>query len=101
MQDYIEKNGGATIKNNSIIEYKRGYQIAVNSSEKMFNTFKDLQDYIKEQSLTCVGVWIYNNQYCMDTNTMHINNKAQAIALAKEHKQKAIWDWYNKKEIFV
>jgi ribose 5-phosphate isomerase len=99
MEKYIKKYGGATVKNGKIINYKSGYQVAIDSQEKIFKSFKKALEFIK--SLKSCGVWINKNLIYIDTNTKRVSSKKNAIEIAKKNNQLAIWDWKNKKEIKI
>jgi len=97
----VVKNGGATVKNNKIMNYKSGYQVAINSQEKQFTTIRKAFNYIKKNGLKNVGIWIDKGICYLDTNTKRINTKKEALQLATENEQLAIWDWKNSKSVYA
>jgi uncharacterized protein YecA (UPF0149 family) len=93
LYEQIASNGGATVKKGKMVSYKRGYQVAVNSVEKKFEALNEAMDYFKNQKLDSIGLWLDGGVWYMDTNTKRFTTKREALKIAKENKQLAIWDW--------
>lgn len=94
-------NKGATIKNAHIVNYKTGYQAAINSQEKTFDNLASLLYHASKQQLKSFGVWLDNGKWYIDTNSIRISTKKEALYLAKENSQIAIWDWKKNKTVYV
>jgi hypothetical protein len=97
----IMNNKGATIKDNRIVNYKSGYQIAVDSEEKIFYNLATLLYHAKKNGLKNLGIWCYGGLWYVDTNSIRVSRKSEALQLAKEHNQIAIWDWKKQKSIYA
>jgi hypothetical protein len=93
LYEKIVSNGGATVKNGKIVSYKKGYQVAVNSVEKKFKALYEALDYAADNKLDSIGLWLDGGVWYMDTNTKRFTSRAEALKVAKENKQLAVWDW--------
>jgi ribose 5-phosphate isomerase len=101
MYDALLKNGGGTLKDGKLIEYKTGYQVAISSQEKTFSKLGQLVYFIQKNKLRSVGVWRDGALWFLDTNTKRINTKKEAIELAKKYHQIAIWNWKKSQTVYV
>ena len=97
----IKESHGATIKNNKIMSYKTGYQVAVNSKEKTFKRLGNALRHIQKNTLKNVGLWCDNGVWYLDTNSIRVSTKKEALELGKENHQIAIWDWKKSQTVYV
>jgi hypothetical protein len=98
--DYLLKNSGVTVQNNEIVEYEKGHQVSLKGSEKVFSFFQfdELRKkLLKEKDY---GLWIFDNKIYFD-KSIHIDNYVQAVKIAQENNQKAIYAWDVKESIFI
>ena len=101
LHEQIALNGGATIKRGKIVSYKKGFQVAVNSTEQKFQALSEAIDYLKAQKLESVGLWLDKGIWYMDTNTKRFTSKRKALKVAQQSQQLAIWDWKNGASIYL
>jgi len=100
--NYLQDNKGGTIKNGKIVEYKEGYQVATQDSEEIeFNTIGRLLLYVDICELDNFGAWYDRGSWWLDLSSLHIQSKRKALQVARKENQKAIYDWKNKKAIFL
>jgi hypothetical protein len=97
----IASNGGATIKRGKIVSYKKGFQVAVNSTEQKFEALSEAIEYLKALKLDSVGLWLDKGIWYMDTNTKRFTSKRKALKVAQQSQQLAIWDWKNGVSIYL
>jgi len=97
----IKESNGATIKNGKIVNYKTGYQVAINSKEKTFKRLGNALRHIEKNELKSVGLWCDSGVWYLDTNTVRITTKKEALQKAQENKQIGIWDWSKFQTIYV
>ncbi len=95
----ILQNQGATVKKRKIVNYQTGYQVAVKSQEIIVESVFEAMRILR--NLTSCGVWIEKGKIYIDSNTKRIKTKKEAIKIAKENNQIAIWDWKNRTAITV
>jgi len=95
----ILQNQGATVKKRKIVNYKTGYQVAIESQEIIVESIFQAMRIIR--NLTSCGVWIEKEKIYIDSNTKRVKTKKEALKIAKENNQIAIWDWKNRRAITV
>ena len=98
--DYLLKNNSITVQNNKIVEYEKDYQVSLKGSEKVFSFFQ--VDELRKKLLKekDYGLWIFDSKIYFD-KSIHIDNYAQAVKIAQENNQKAIYAWDVKESIFI
>jgi hypothetical protein len=101
LHDVILSHGGATIKDGALMQYKDGYQVAVNSKEVKFAALHEALNFVETNGLTSIGLWLDGGIWYMDTNSIKIDSKKKAIKAAVDNKQLAVWDWASGKPIYV
>jgi hypothetical protein len=101
MTKIIQIEKGATIKNDKMKKYKSGWQVCVNSKELVFLTVFKALGYAKKKGLKSYGLWFDNKKWYLDTNSIRVNTKKQAIELAKQNNQVAVWNWAKQKSVYV
>jgi phosphopantetheinyl transferase (holo-ACP synthase) len=101
MTKIIEVLGGATIKKGAIKNYKSGFQVCVNSKEKTFKSLIFALKFAQKEALKSFGLWKDNGLWYLDTNSIRVATKKEALKLAKEHNQVAVWNWRLKKSVYV
>lgn len=99
VKKYILENGGITLNNNGeICDLKNGYIVSTPSyefiTEKINTTISQLNEYlkiIKGCNDLYVGAWYNNGLYYVDIN-IYCKNKKDAVRIAKNNLQLAIFD---------
>ena len=99
MKELIKQNGGATIKKGAIVNYKSGYQVCVDSKEKRYKRLGNALRFNKK--LKSIGLWFSNGLWFVDTNSIRVNTKKQALELAKQNEQLAIWNWKKQETVYL
>lgn len=85
----IENNGGLTLKNGKIINYKSGWQVATEGKET-----KDMataMKMIKEYGGNC-GVWLCDGVWFID-KSHRVSTKKQALEIGRVHNQIIVFGW--------
>ena len=121
LMDYLQKNGGATIKINDVDDYfiynhEYGYQVARRGiisglyfenvvATEIILDLKTEFDKIVGFFLTTkngdIGLWVDDNKLYIDTLSQWFTVKSTALEIAKNEGQKAIWDWSKKETIYL
>ena len=102
LYNYLEENKGGTIKNGEIMEYQDGYQVATRETEELeFQSLGGLLLYLDACELDSFGAWYDAGAWWLDLSSVHIKSKKEALELAKQENQKAIYSWKTKKSIFI
>jgi hypothetical protein len=99
MKETIKQNGGATIKNGAIVNYKSGYQVCVNSKEKRYKRLGNALRFNKK--LKSIGLWLNEKIWYVDTNSVRVATKKQAVKLATENNQIGIWNWKKQTTVYL
>ena len=100
--DMIINNGGATVKDNKKVNYDNGYQVCTNkNSEMIFNNVYDCEQYIKDNGLKDYGLWFDSGKCYLDTSSVWIESKSEAIKIGKENNQRSIYDWKASKSLAI
>ena len=85
----IENNGGLTLKNGKIINYKSGWQVADNGVA--VTTAEECIKAVKEMKGNC-GVWLENGIYYVD-HSFRVNTKKEALEIGRKHNQISVLNW--------
>jgi len=98
---YMMDHDGVTLKNGDIVEYLKGYQVAISKHDEMrFSDIDDALDYMAmAYRMRYIGAWYDNGVWVVDINGQWVNNINHAIQLGIDNDQDAIWDWKNFCEI--
>lgn len=103
----IIKNGGATLnKNGEAVNFKKGYQVSkkdcytlsINNTSEVLTAINNTLNTINKNEFC--GLWIENNFIYIDIS-VKINTIEKALKLGKELDQISVFDWYNKKCIYL
>ena len=107
LKDYVLKNGGATLKNNgAFMDLAAGFMVSLADTEKKISLsslkLKDLNNYLKlaKNKNAFVGLWLDNNILYLDLS-VNIINKNEALKVAKNNSQLAIYDIANQATIYL
>lgn len=79
---------------------KGGY--AVSDNGKVYEV-EDIYPFLLRRlcnGIDYTGVWLEDNMYYID-KSLHIEDLREALQVAKEHNQLAIWDWKNNCSIYL
>lgn len=87
----LKNNEGLTLKKGKKIQYKTGWQVAIEGIE--CNDAKTAMKAIKNYEGNC-GVWFYNGIYYID-KSFRVNTKHKALAIGKENNQISVYNWKN------
>jgi hypothetical protein len=87
----IENNGGLTLKDGKIINYKSGYQVATEGETTTDIT--KVRSIMKRYNGNC-GLWLENGIWYID-KSKRISTKKKALALGRECNQISIFKWAN------
>lgn len=102
----ILKNGGGTLNNGKLINYEYGYMVGqgtiniidTNTLKGNNNIITMVKIILERQDNNLVGLWVNEGLIYID-NVKLVENKQDAIKLANDYKELAIWDNANKNEI--
>ena len=92
----IKNNGGLTLKNGKIVEYKTGYQVATEGV--ITSDITEVRALIKKFDGNC-GLWLENGVWYIDC-CHRVATKRDALALGRECKQISIFKWADKSLIY-
>lgn len=94
----IERNGLTIDENGEIAKLSKGYMVSLYGYEKVISDIKYLElaqvkRYLKlaKKLNAFVGFWIDKNKIYLDLS-INISNKKEALKIAKNNKQLAIFD---------
>ena len=85
----LKNNDGLTLKNNTPIIYKSGWQVADYGVE--CRTIEEAEAAIQSMKGSC-GVWFSEGIYYVD-HSMRINTKKEAMRIGRENNQISILKW--------
>lgn len=92
----IEDNGGLTLRNGKIVEYKSGWQVGLTGIQ--CKTAEEVSAIL--HSPMCrkgnIGIWFSNGIYYIDISK-RIQTKAEALAVGEAMKQECIFGWAPRK----
>ena len=102
ISEYIRKHDGITVYDGKITTYDTGYQV---STEEGID-FYDLNACIMSASILDAkswGVWFDSRRglYVLDLMTLHIEDESEALSVARQYKQKAVFEWSTKKDLYI
>ena len=89
----LSNNKGLTLKNGKIINYKTGWQVAIEGFET--TDIKEAMLFVKKYNGNC-GIWFSEGIYYID-KSFRVNTKKEAMKIGKEHNQQSILNWKNMK----
>lgn len=93
----IENNGGLTLRNGKIVEYKTGWQVGICGVE--VKTPEEVSIYI-HSALGCkgnIGIWYSEGVYYIDISK-RIATKQDALRVGKVMNQQSIYGWRPRKK---
>lgn len=85
----LKNNDGLTLKDNKVVTYKTGYQVADYGIER--KTLKAAVKAIIKMNGNC-GVWYSEGIYYID-HSFRVKTKKEALKIGKEHNQISILKW--------
>lgn len=106
--DFIERNKGATISpltGQPIENQAGGYCVSIQDGAIIANlSIKKINKYLKKarKKKTLLGIWFNtkNKKFYLDFSQI-IQDKKEALKVARENKQLAIFDLKNKQDIYL
>ena len=92
----IENNGGLTLRNGKIVEYKTGWQVGIQGIE--CRTPEEVSAVLHSAlgSKGNIGIWLSEGVYYIDISK-RITTKQNALALGKLMHQQSIYAWRPRK----
>lgn len=99
---YVRNNGGVTlVGKGKIVKFDSGYQVSYtdNVCDNNYNTINFLLRRLCN-GIDYTSVWLEDNMYYIN-KSLHIEDLREALQVAKEHNQLAIWDWKNNCSIYL
>ena len=92
----IENEGGLTLRNGKIVEYKTGWQVGLYGIE--CRTPEQVAKVIHSDlgRKGNIGIWLSDGIYYIDISK-RINTKAQALEIGKLMNQQSIYGWRPRK----
>lgn len=90
----IIKNEVITVADMKKVSYNEGYQVAITKEDEI--TSKNLNELlllIDALEIKDFGIWLDSGIWYLDKNSVYIKDYQEAIKVAKENDQKAIFDW--------
>ena len=101
VKQYMLENQGVTLSSGNIVEYSKGYQVAISKHDE--KTFSDIDDALNYMAtayrMRYIGAWYDDGLWVVDINGQYIDNVNHAIQLGVDNDQTAIWDWATKSSI--
>lgn len=88
----IENNGGLTLKNGKIINYKTGWQVGLYGVT--CTSPEEVRAIIKKFNGNC-GIWLEDGIYYIDYS-IRIDTKSAALIVGRNHNQISIFGWAKK-----
>lgn len=93
----MENNGGATLEGFKPVTYDDGYQVGI--AGVIVDNVSDAEKAIDLYNGNC-GVWYSEGLYYID-NSVHIENKRDALTIGKACEQQSILQWDGMHLIFL
>ena len=94
----IIKNGGGNLKNWNQVSYSSGYMVAIKKGAIIdIKDIKAIIEFIDSVNGSC-GLWVNNGFMYIDIS-INIESKEEALKLASDLKELAIFDCANMKDI--
>lgn len=107
--NHLLGNGGFTVNTKTFTHVRQGYAVAsecigcirvTDIRNRNIWMYKEVNTMLERKDLETLGAWI-NGAYCYFYKTHVVEDKKEAIELAKKHNQKAIYDLKNEMEVFI
>lgn len=93
----IAENGGLTLRNGKIVEYKTGWQVGIKGIE--VKTAEEVSRILHSDlgRKGNIGIWYSGGIYYIDVNK-RITTKKDALIIGKLMNQQSIYGWAPRKE---
>lgn len=93
----IEENGGLTLRNGKIIQYKTGWQVGIHGVE--FKTAEEVSKFLHSPMgrKGNVSIWKSNGIYYVDISK-RIQTKKKALEMGEVLNQQSIYGWAPRKK---
>lgn len=85
----LQNNDGLTLKGGHTINYKSGWQVAIEGIETA--NINEVIPAIKKYNGNC-GIWFADGIYYID-KSFRVDTKKEAIAIGRAHNQISIFGW--------
>jgi hypothetical protein len=106
---HVQSNGGVTLnKRGKIVSFDSGYQVSFEAGSLILKYPLPLDrfDYVLETKLQYIkridylGVWLNDNKIYFDVSE-HIDDLTDAIEVAKQRNQLAIYNWKLQNSLYL
>lgn len=85
----IENNGGLTLKNGKLINYKTGWQVATEGVET--TDINKVRSFIKKYNGNC-GLWLCDGIWYID-QSYRVSTKREALEVGRKCNQISVLKW--------
>ena len=85
----LQNNDGLTLKGGRAINYKSGWQVAIEGIETA--NINEVIPAVKKYNGNC-GIWFADGIYYID-KSFRVDTKKEAIAIGRAHNQISIFGW--------
>lgn len=85
----LQNNDGLTLKGGYVINYKSGWQVAIEGTET--TNISEVIPMIKKYNGNC-GIWFSNGIYYID-KSFRVDTKKEALSIGRAHNQISIFGW--------
>lgn len=85
----LQNNDGLTLKGGRAINYKTGWQVAIEGIETA--NINEVIPAVKKYNGNC-GIWFADGIYYID-KSFRVDTKKEAIAIGRAHNQISIFGW--------
>lgn len=85
----LQNNDGLTLKGGRVINYKTGWQVAIEGIETA--NINEVIPAVKKYNGNC-GIWFADGIYYID-KSFRVDTKKEAIAIGRAHNQISIFGW--------
>jgi hypothetical protein len=92
----IEEDGGLTLKNGKIVEFKSGYQVATEGVE--ITDINKVREAIKKFGGNC-GLWLSGGIWYID-KSHRVNTKKEALEIGRACNQISVLKWADKSLVY-
>lgn len=92
----IEEDGGLTLKNGKIVEFKSGYQVATEGVE--ITDINKVREAIKKFGGNC-GLWLSCGVWYID-KSHRVNTKKEALEIGRACNQISVLKWADKSLVY-
>lgn len=93
----MKNNEGFTLKDFDSIEYRTGYQVAIEGKET--RNARTAMRFVREYNGNC-GVWFSEGIYYID-KSHRVNTKKEAVKIGIECNQISVYSWKNKNKKLI